>query len=193
MQWFPLPDLYEASCITLGCQWCVIVSASWKPRSACTPCCRFSDSPAQKRSHPGDSHSLISSEVGAIKAMHEWLWIYLRCPTPAGFFASSLRFTINVTALTFLSLSPFQFLLAPIVFTVGAAMSSRCSSPAPSDSSQSPVVQVFPADFIHAQKLSKRLDRLLGADTYTCHWRLNQYFLDSWRHLNDVSGWALRV
>src|SRR4051812_20725958 len=70
-------------------------------------------------------------------------------------------------------------------------MSSRCSSPTPSDSSQSPVVQVFPADFIDAQKLSRRLDRLLGPDGYTCHWRLNQYFLDSWRLLKDVSGLAL--
>jgi hypothetical protein len=68
-------------------------------------------------------------------------------------------------------------------------MPSRCSSPAPSDSSQSSVVQVFPADFIHAQKLSRRLDRLLGPDAYTCHWRLNQYFLGSWRPLNDVSCW----
>src|ERR1700722_19728326 len=71
-------------------------------------------------------------------------------------------------------------------------MSSRCSSPAPSDSSQSPVVQVFPADFIHAQKLSGRLDRLLGPNGYTCYWQLNKYFLDSWRPLNDVSGLALR-
>jgi hypothetical protein len=101
--------------------------------------------------------------------------------------------TIDLTVLTFLSLPHFRFLFAPIIFTIGAAMSSRCSSPAPSDSSQSPVVQVFPADFIHAQKLSRRLDRLLGPDGYTCHWRLNQYFLDSWRPLNDVSGLALRL
>jgi hypothetical protein len=72
-------------------------------------------------------------------------------------------------------------------------MSSRCSSPAPSDSSQSSVVQVFPADFIHAQKLSGRLDRLLGPNGYTCYWQLNKYFLDSWRPLNDVSGLALRL
>lgn len=33
-----------------------------------------------------------------------------------------------------------------------------------------------------------RLDRLLGPNEYAYRWRLNQYHLDAWRPLEDVSN-----
>lgn len=46
----------------------------------------------------------------------------------------------------------------------------------------------IPEYFINAAKLPTRLDRLLGAETYTCRWRLNHYhILGAPRRLDEVS------
>jgi hypothetical protein len=69
-------------------------------------------------------------------------------------------------------------------------MASRSSSPALSDcsysSSGSNIRQIIPDDFINAQLLTIRLDRLLGAERYKYHWQMNEYIIDAERGLDQV-------
>lgn len=75
-------------------------------------------------------------------------------------------------------------------------MASRSNSPALSDCSQSSsgsnIRQIIPDDFINAQLLPVRLDRLLGAERYTYRWQMNEYIIDAERGLQQVRIQGLR-
>ncbi|KAF7508770.1 hypothetical protein GJ744_008647 [Endocarpon pusillum] len=79
-------------------------------------------------------------------------------------------------------------------------MGSRSSSPPLSDGSSVRSVdgnrysQTIADQFINSEKFSRRLDRLLGANEYTCQWRQNSYIIeDAPRILSPTEIAGLRL